>query len=114
MATFRKRNGLWQVQVRNRKIGSLSKSFHKKIDAQNWAKEQEVLMQSGEWSKTQTSNYTLKDLLTKYNNKIKPSKRVSEVENRKLRKLLTEKDLMKISLERLRPPYSSCFQRQKT
>ena len=49
MATFRKRNDLWQVQVRNRKIGSLSKSFHKKIYAQNWAKEQEVLMKSGEW-----------------------------------------------------------------
>jgi len=30
MASFRKRNGLWQVQVRNRKIGSVSKSFHKK------------------------------------------------------------------------------------
>ena len=47
MASFRKRNGLWQVQVRNRKIGSISKSFHIKSEAQKWAKEQEVLMQSG-------------------------------------------------------------------
>ncbi len=109
MATFRKRNDLWQVQVRNRKIGSVSKSFHKKIDAQNWAKEQEVLMQSGEWSKTQTSNYTLKDLLTKYKNKITPSKKGSKVENRKLRRLLTEKDLMKIPLERLHPPILAAF-----
>ena len=66
MVSFRKRNGLWQVQVRNRKIGSISKSFHIKSEAQKWAKEQEVLMQSGGWSKTQISNYTLNDLLNKY------------------------------------------------
>ena len=64
MAQFRKRNGLWQVQVRNRKIGSISKSFHIKSDAQKWAKEQEVLMQSSEWLKTKTSNFSLEDLLT--------------------------------------------------
>ncbi len=29
--------------------GSISKSFHSKSDAQKWAKEQEVLMQSGQW-----------------------------------------------------------------
>ncbi len=46
MASFRKRNGLWQVQVRNRKIGSISKSFHIKSEAKKLAREQEVLMQS--------------------------------------------------------------------
>ena len=64
MASFRKRNNLWQAQVRSKHIGSISKSFHSKSDAQKWAKEQEVLMQSREWSKTQISNYTLEDLLT--------------------------------------------------
>ena len=109
MASFRKRNGLWQVQVRNRKIGSISKSFHIKSEAQKWAKEQEVLMQSGGWSKTQISNYSLEDLLTKYKNEITPSKRGYVVENRKLKRLLKEKDLMKIPLERLHPPYSGYF-----
>ena len=37
-----------------------------KSEAQKWAKEQEVLMQSGVWSKTQISNYSLEDLLNKY------------------------------------------------
>ena len=50
MASFRKRNNLWQAQVRSKYIGSISKSFHSKLDAQKWAKEQEVLMQCGQWS----------------------------------------------------------------
>ena len=41
MATFRKRNNRWQVQVRSRQHGSISKSFQKKADAQSWAIEQE-------------------------------------------------------------------------
>ena len=109
MASFRKRNGLWQVQVRNRKIGSISKSFHIKSEAQKWAKEQEVLMQSGGWSKTQISNYSLEDLLNKYKNDIIPTKRGHVVENRKLKRLLKEKDLMKIPLERLHPPILAAF-----
>ena len=41
MASFRKRNNLWQAQVRSKYIGSISKSFHSKLDAQKWAKEKE-------------------------------------------------------------------------
>ena len=33
----------WQAQVRSRKHGSISKSFHLKSDAQAWAREQEAL-----------------------------------------------------------------------
>ena len=51
MGSFRKRNNLWQVQVRNKQVGSISKSFHMKSEAQKWAREQEVLMQSGQVSK---------------------------------------------------------------
>ena len=58
-------------------------------------------MESGEQSKTQISNNTVKDLLTKYKNEITPSKRGREVENRKLKRLLKEKNLMKTPLERL-------------
>ena len=44
MASIRKRNGLWQVQVRSRNVGSISKSFHYKADAIAWAKVQEAMM----------------------------------------------------------------------
>ena len=62
MASFRKRSNLWQAQVRSKKVGSISKSFHKKSEAQKWAKEQEVLMQSGQWSRVNESSFTFHDL----------------------------------------------------
>ena len=37
MASIRRRNGLWQVQVRGRHAGSTSKSFHRKTDAERFA-----------------------------------------------------------------------------
>ena len=37
MASIHKRNDRWQVQVRSRIYGSISKSFHRKSDAQKWA-----------------------------------------------------------------------------
>ena len=109
MASFRKRNNLWQARVRNRHVGSISKSFHMKSDAQKWAKEQEVLMQSGQWSRVNESSFTLHDLMTKYKNEITPKKRVYEVEDRRLRRLLREKEIMKVSLKRLLPPILASF-----
>ena len=44
MASFRKRNGLWQEQVRSIHAGATSKSFHRKSDAERWATQQEALM----------------------------------------------------------------------
>ena len=109
MASFRKRNNLWQAQVRNKHIGSLSKSFHIKSEAQKWAKEQEVLMQSGQWSRVNGSSFTLLDLMTKYKNEITPKKRGHEVEDRRLRRLLREKEIMKVPLKRLLPHILSSF-----
>jgi hypothetical protein len=63
MTTFRKRNGLWQVQVRRRQFGSTSKTFNLKSDAQRWATEQEVLIQTGHFTKHLTPSHTLPNLL---------------------------------------------------
>ena len=43
VASIRNRNGLWQAKLRSRKIGSTSKSFHRKADAVGRAKIQEAL-----------------------------------------------------------------------
>ena len=75
MAPIRKRNGLWQAQVRSRKIGSTSKSFHKKADAVAWAKIQEALMQTGRWEKHDQRNITVRDLMENYLSKVTPTKR---------------------------------------
>ena len=51
MASFRKRNNLWQAQVRKKEIGSIAKSFGQKKDARAWAQEQERLMQTNGFRK---------------------------------------------------------------
>jgi integrase len=42
MASLRNRNGLWQVQIRRKSVGSISKSFQLKADALAWARKQEL------------------------------------------------------------------------
>ena len=111
MASFRKRNNLWQAQVRSKHVGSISKSFHKKSEAQKWAKEQEVLMQSGQWSRVNESSFTLDDLMTKYKHEITPKKRGYEVEDRRLRRLLRKKIDFESPFEKTPPPYSCILQR---
>ena len=90
MATFRKRNNLWQVQVRSRRHGSVSQSFHRKADAQKWALEQEALMQSGQWSRTMDRGFRLSDLMTKYRDEVTPKKRSHQREITRINRLLTE------------------------
>ena len=45
MATFRRRNNKWQVQVRSISYGAISKTFRNKSDAMQWAKEKEIEIQ---------------------------------------------------------------------
>lgn len=90
MATLRKRNNRWQVQVRNQTYGSISKSFHRKADAQKWAIEQEALMQSGQWSRTVNHETRLLDLMIKYRDEVTPKKRSHSREITRINRLLTE------------------------
>jgi len=113
MASIRKRNGLWQAQVRSRKIGSTSKSFHKKADATAWAKIQEALMQTGRWKKRDQSNITIRDLMENYLSKVTPTKRGSGPEIRRLKRLLTEHSLMTLSLDEIEPHHFASFRDQR-
>ena len=90
MASIRKRNNRWQVQVRSRIYGSISKSFHRKSDAQKWAIEQEALMQSGQWSRTMDRGSRISDLLSKYLSDVTPKKRHPDPERRRLNRLLKD------------------------
>ena len=52
MASIRKRNGKWQVQIRRTRHLSLNKSFIQKINAVRWIREMEIdLDQNGLVSK---------------------------------------------------------------
>ena len=113
MAPIRKRNGLWQAQVRSRKIGSTSKSFHKKADAVAWAKIQEALMQTGRWEKHDQRNITVRDLMENYLNKVTPTKRGADPETRRLNRLLTEHSLMTLKLDEIEPHHFATFRDQR-
>jgi integrase len=109
MASIRKKNGRWQAQVRSRVYGSISKTFHKKVNAEYWAKEQEALMQSGQWQKPALRNLTIGDMIEEYAKRVTPQKRGKDTELRRLRRLLGEKPLMSVNLKEAHPPIFADF-----
>ena len=92
MASIRKRNGLWQAQVRSRKLGSTSKSFHKRTDAIACARVQEAAMQTGEWKPKEKRYSTTDDLIQKYLRKVTTHKKGAETETRRLKRHYSQAD----------------------
>lgn len=82
MATIRRRNGKWQVQVRRLGTASLSKTFHSKKDAQSWAWQMEVQADRQELPKDpkQLDRLTLAELVIRYRDLVTPTKRGQDVE----------------------------------
>jgi hypothetical protein len=109
MPSIRKRNGLWQAQVRKRNTGSISKSFHKKSDAIKWALQHEITLQSGYLMSKQMDDHTLKCLMKRYLEEVTPHKRGREQEGRRLKRLLKDNQLMRTPLRAARPPVFSTF-----
>ena len=96
MASLRKRNNLWQAQVRIKNSGSISKSFNLRKDALIWATSQENLMQRGEWENDTQSRQSLYDLMNRYLVKVTPSKRGRCTEERRLKRLLKDDEFMNL------------------
>jgi integrase len=113
VASIRKRNGLWQVQVRSRKVGATSKSFHRKIDALAWARVQEAMMQTGQWKPREQTYSTIENLIQNYLEKATPKKKSAEPEIRRLNRLLKEKSLMAIKLDDAKPHHFATFRDER-
>jgi integrase len=109
MASIRKRGKRWQVQVRSRAKGAVSKSFHRKVDAERWALEQEVLIQTDQFAKIQTQNMCLKELILAYSEKVTPFKKGAAQEFRRINRLLKEHDLMRTPLPEAHPHVFASF-----
>ena len=77
MATIRKRQGKWQVQIRRRGSQSISKSFLGKADALRWAREQERAVDLGDvLLPVKAKVLTLfSQLLERYETEVLPHKR---------------------------------------
>ena len=76
MASIRKRNGKWQVQVRRKELGAVSQSFTRRDDALRWARIQEQRMEAGTFGHLMPSEVTLGDLLHRYLHAVTPLKKV--------------------------------------
>ena len=82
MATFRKRNGKWQVQIRRTGHVALSKSFVLKTDADAWARHMEVSAdrQAIPSNTRQYANLRLSDLIERYLTEVSPKKQGHYIE----------------------------------
>ena len=103
MATYRKRNGRWQVQVRRTGQRSLSRTFTAKADALRWGRAQEHAIEVGDLPSMQDKRLALGDLLDRYENEVIPLKRTDSSERYMLRVIrrhpMTKKTLSTLSVE---------------
>lgn len=79
MATIRKRNGKYQVQVRRNGLLVASKTFHTRLDAREWARQTEVRIDKGELEpkKSELKKFTLADIVSRYLAEVVPQKKQS-------------------------------------
>ena len=77
MASLRKRNNRWQVQIRRTGLGTVSKTFNRKADALNWARIMESKLERGESliNFKILKEITLEDLIKRYVREILPLKK---------------------------------------
>lgn len=103
MATIRKRNGKFQVQIRRQRGESFSKTFLRRQDAIIWGREMEVAADRSllEFDPRALEKITLRELVERYRDEISPTKRSCEVEtiilNAFLREPICNKPLRQIS-----------------
>ena len=89
MATIRRRNKTYQVQVRRRGLHQ-SRTFNNFEDAKKWATFTENKFNLGETFKVIDKNLLLSDLVKRYLCEITPTKRGWESEARRLKRLLRD------------------------
>jgi integrase len=89
MATLRKRNGKWQVQIRRTHQPSINKSFTHKLHAQQWARqiEAEIDVKGLLPDTSVLKQHTLLDLINRYRDQVTPKKRGHENERIRLNQL---------------------------
>jgi hypothetical protein len=83
MATIRKRNDRWQVQVRRQGFAPVARSFRLRTDAQEWAREMERQADRQELPTCRKAldEIRLGDLLIRYRDEILPDKKSRVIES---------------------------------
>ena len=103
MASIRKRNGKWQVQVRRNEQPAISRSFTLRTDAQEWAREIERKADRGELNRDREvlEGISLGSLVERYRDTVSSGKKGHAIEvivlNAFLRNPICSKPLSQIS-----------------
>lgn len=85
MATIRQRSNRWQCIIKRKGHPLLAKTFDLRKDAEKWARQQERLIDAGQWvDRTEAEQTTVRELLERYIKEISPTKRGTEVETIRL------------------------------
>ena len=81
MASFRKRSGKWQVQIRISGHTPISKTFHNKETARAWAIKQEQMILTKDLNPSEPHSIPLRHLFKRYSESVTPRKKsaVSEL-----------------------------------
>jgi len=88
MASYRQRNGKWEVRIRRLNNSNLSKHFKDKTDAVKWAREYESKLEKGLYEDLSHANsISLRELLHQYRDDVSSTKKGFEEEKYKINKL---------------------------
>jgi hypothetical protein len=114
LATIRKRESKWQVQVRRKGCPPASRSFPARRDAVEWARQVESLAdRRGLRSDPRAlDNLTLGDLLVRYRDTVAIAKRSAPVETVTLTAFLRHR-LASVSLASLSPSHFSAYRDER-
>ena len=104
MATIRKRNGKWQVRIKRAGTPEQYKTFHRKADADQWARrmESEADRVGFPTNLDTLRSKTVADLISRYEHEVVIYKRAAQVEGIIL-KVLKRQPFAKLSLANLSP-----------
>ena len=110
MASIRRREDRWQVQVRRKGSLAATRSFTLKVDAEAWAREVELSIDRHGLPipKRQLQAMTLGTLLNRYLIEITPRKKSHIKETYRIKRLL-KTELASLSLAHLRPHHIAVF-----
>src|SRR5262249_11670300 len=102
MASIRRRRSKWQAQVRRRGHPPITRTFHRRADAELWARQTEAELDRGGLpvDSRLLRSRSLADLLERYANEVVPRKRGADREAYMLRVILRH-DIARLSLHRL-------------
>ena len=104
MASIRKRDGKWQVQIRRQGHHPLTRTFFHRTDAITWARNTEARLDRNDLPPNirQLRSCTVADLLMRYGEEVTPRKRGADIERIRLNCMMRY-PLAKLTLDCLKP-----------